>query len=145
MAEVPCPQEALPWLGKADSDLRTAQAALALDPPETETAAFHCQQAVEKCLKALLVAHDVDPPRVHDLAVLLEMCADQGHDLTGFRAAILDLNPFAVQFRYPSEEVAPEEEEVQEGLETAESIRRQVESLLPNPSSASPNPEGDTR
>ena len=56
MAELPCPEEALPWLAKADSDLRTAEAALALDPPETETSAFRCQQAVEKCLKALLVA-----------------------------------------------------------------------------------------
>ena len=71
MAEIPFPAEALPWLAKADSDLRTAQAALALDPPETETAGFHCQQAVEKCLKALLVTHDVDPPRVHDVGCRL--------------------------------------------------------------------------
>ncbi len=133
MAELPFPEEALPWLAKADSDLRTAQAALALDPPETEIAGFHCQQAVEKCLKALLVANDVDPPRVHDLEVLLEMCTDQGHDLTALRTAILDLSPFAVQFRYPTEEPAPEEEEVQAGLEAAESIRRRVQSLLPNP------------
>lgn len=130
MAELPCPAEALPSLAKADSDLRTAQAALALEPPETETAAFHCQQAVEKCLKALLVAHDVDPPRAHDLELLLEMCADQGHDLTYFRTAILDLNPFAVQFRYPTEEVPPTEKEVRAGLQTAGSIRRQVRLLL---------------
>ncbi len=136
MGELPFEEEALPWLAKADSDLRTAQAALALDPPETETAAFHCQQAVEKCLKALLVANDVDPPRVHDLEVLLEMCTDQGHDLTDLRAAILDLNPFAVQFRYPTEEPAPEEEEVQAGLDAAGSIRRRVQSLLPNPGGA---------
>jgi HEPN domain-containing protein len=133
MAELPFPAEALPWLARADSDLRTAQAALALDPPETETAGFHCQQAVEKCLKAVLVAHDLDPPRVHDLEVLLEMCADQGHDLTDFRSAILDLNPFAVQFRYPGEEAPPEVEEVQAGLETAESVRQRVQSLLPSP------------
>lgn len=131
MGELAFPEEALPWLAKADSDLRTVQAALALDPPETEIAAFHCQQSVEKCLKALLVAYDVDPPRVHDLGVLLEMCSDQGHDLTDLRAAILDLNPFAVQFRYPTEEPAPEEEEVQAGLDAAESIRRRVQSLLP--------------
>lgn len=84
-------------------------------------------------MKALLAANDVDPPRVHDLEVLLEMCADHGHNLTDFRAAVLDLNPFAVQFRYPTEETAPEEEEVQEGLETAKSIRQRVQTLLPNP------------
>ncbi len=79
------------------------------------------------------MTHDLDPPRVHDLEVLLEMCGDQGHDLTDFRSAILELNPFAVQFRYPVEEAAPEEEEVQAGLETAKSIRQRVQSLLPTP------------
>lgn len=130
MAEFPFPQEALPWLGKANSDLRAAGAALALDPPETEIAGFHRQQAVEKCLKALLIANDVDPPRIHDLEVLLEMCIDLGPDLTDLRSAILDLNPFAIQFRYPTEEPAPDKEEVQVGLENALEIRRRVQTLL---------------
>lgn len=142
MDEVPFPEDTRPWLNKANSDLRTARAAVALDPPETETALFHCQQAVEKCLKALLVASDVDPPRIHDLEVLLDLCVAQGHDLPEFRTAILDLNPFAVQFRYPTEDPAPDEAEVQAGLDAAESIRRRVQSLLRNSGSALDVPSG---
>jgi HEPN domain-containing protein len=35
---------------------------------------FHCQQAVEKCLKAFLVLHDIEPPRSHDLLFLKTIC-----------------------------------------------------------------------
>ncbi len=43
------------WLEKADHDRRAAPLALAGEPPITDVAAFHCQQAVEKLLKAYLV------------------------------------------------------------------------------------------
>ena len=43
------------WLRKAVNDQRAARAALDQDPPITDVAAFHCQQAAEKLLKAYLV------------------------------------------------------------------------------------------
>ena len=42
------------WLIKADNDLVTARTMLGVDPPVTDTACFHAQQCVEKCLKAFL-------------------------------------------------------------------------------------------
>jgi hypothetical protein len=36
--------------------------ALAADPPLIDPAACHCQQAVEKMIKALPVAHDITAP-----------------------------------------------------------------------------------
>ena len=36
------------WLHKAAGDLRGAEVDLAANPPLTEDAAFHCQQAAEK-------------------------------------------------------------------------------------------------
>ena len=46
------------WLEKAEQDLRSAQADLAFAPPIMGDAVFHCQQAVEKALKAFLTWHD---------------------------------------------------------------------------------------
>ena len=43
------------WLRKASSDLRYAGIDLAAEPAAPEDAVFHCQQAVEKALKAFLV------------------------------------------------------------------------------------------
>ena len=86
MADARYAEAARAWFGKGNSDLRSAQALLALDPPETETAAFHSQQAAEKYLKGLLAYHGDDPPRTHDLAVLLDLALqtrkeDRGADL----------------------------------------------------------------
>jgi HEPN domain-containing protein len=43
------------WMDKARRDWKMAKAGLVQDPPVTDGAAFHCQQAVEKMLKAYLV------------------------------------------------------------------------------------------
>lgn len=56
------------WLLKARGDLRGAEVDLAAAPPLTEDAAFHCQQAAEKTLKAFLAWHDVPFRKTHDLA-----------------------------------------------------------------------------
>ncbi len=39
--------------------------------PEASMAAYHCQQAVEKLLKAVLVAHGVMPPKTDDIDLLI--------------------------------------------------------------------------
>ena len=55
------------WLQKAERDLLSAQILLEHDPPVLETTCFHCQQAVEKTLKAYLVWREVSFERVHSL------------------------------------------------------------------------------
>jgi HEPN domain-containing protein len=54
---------------------------------------------VEKSLKAWLVLRGIDYPRTHDLNVLLGLLEDHGQDIEAFWG-LLELNPFAVQFRY---------------------------------------------
>ena len=43
------------WLNKAEHDLISAQRLLEIEPMILDNACFHCQQAIEKCLKAFLV------------------------------------------------------------------------------------------
>ena len=43
------------WLAIADLDRRTVEVCLAAEPPLSESAALHCQQAAEKLLKGFLV------------------------------------------------------------------------------------------
>ena len=57
------------------------------------------EQAVEKSLKAWLILKRIDYPRTHDLNPLLGLLEDQGEDVEPFWA-LLELNPFAVQFRH---------------------------------------------
>src|SRR6202044_82100 len=55
---------------KARSDLRTTEALLALTPPEVGNALYHCQQAAEKAMKALLYWQDVPFHKTHELEKL---------------------------------------------------------------------------
>ena len=61
------------WLSRARSDLVLAQMTedQRLLP---EILAFHAQQAAEKALKALLVHHQVEFPRTHVIALLVNLC-----------------------------------------------------------------------
>jgi HEPN domain-containing protein len=81
---------------------RDYQAALTLaqaEDSQTDAAGFHLQQAAEKSLKAWLALKGIDYPRTHDLNLLLGLLEDQGESVEVFWS-LLELNPFAVQFRY---------------------------------------------
>lgn len=83
----------------AQRDHRAALTLAHTDPPQMDAAGFHLQQAVEKSLKAWLVLKRIDYPRTHDLNPLLGLLEDQGEEIDLFWS-LLELNPFAVQFRY---------------------------------------------
>ena len=50
----------IPWITKADHDLGTAVLTFLHIPDYKDTVTFHCQQAVEKYLKAYLIFLDIE-------------------------------------------------------------------------------------
>ncbi len=63
--------QAKQWLDFAERDRRAA-VELATHDDLLGVAAFHCQQAIEKAMKAILELHGKPIPRVHDLVTLNE-------------------------------------------------------------------------
>ena len=61
---------------------------------------FHCQQAVEKALKAALAAREVDVPRTHDLEGLLRRYRRSGIEIPARLQGVERLAPYGVQMRY---------------------------------------------
>jgi HEPN domain-containing protein len=87
-----------------------------------EVVAFHCQQAAEKYLKAVLVRYQIEFPKTHDLIKLLEKVAAAGRSLADSLRFANVLTPYGVEVRYPSD--APE---ILAGAEVeAQNIARQV-------------------
>lgn len=74
------------WLEKAFMDLRSASVDLGAAPPIVGVALFHCQQAVEKVIKALLTWDDRPFRKTHDLAELPSgmFYSDRWAELWGF-------------------------------------------------------------
>jgi HEPN domain-containing protein len=65
----------LQWLDKAAADLDVAEELCTQGDRFREIIAFHCQQAAEKYLKAFLVRHQIEFPKTHDIAKLLDRVA----------------------------------------------------------------------
>ena len=61
------------WLLKADHDLGSAKLIFLHIPNYSDTIAFHCQQAVEKYIKAVLLYYKINCQRSHDLVYLLDL------------------------------------------------------------------------
>ncbi len=101
-----------------------------LDPPETETTAFHAQQAAEKYLKALLAYHGEEPPRTHDLVVLLDLTLRHEATMERFRDEARLLLPFGVHVRYPFSGPSPSPEEAADAVEAAQRLYAAVLDLV---------------
>ncbi|OGC21997.1 hypothetical protein A2291_07465 [candidate division WOR-1 bacterium RIFOXYB2_FULL_42_35] len=97
----------LEWLNKAEGDY-TAAISLSKNRKKKNLLfiiAFHCQQAAEKHLKALLICHSIDFPKTHDLLELLDLAITKDSFLLAIKKELQILNPFAVAFRYPGEDI----------------------------------------
>jgi HEPN domain-containing protein len=90
------------WLEKAAGDLASAQALLQASVPSW-TAAFHAQQCVEKCVKALLVALHRRFPKSHDIRGLVHLLPDD-LGLVIDRRIAAELSESAITGRYPGTE-----------------------------------------
>ena len=119
-------EEVAGWLERASQDLRAAEVDLEADPPLLADAAFHCQQAVEKALKALLARHDHLFSKTHDIGELALACLEHDSSLEPLLRSSAPLTEYAWRFRYPGEILEPERAEVDDALDIA---RRVVEAV----------------
>ena len=85
------------WLEFANNDLHSAK--VLLDSKEYENAIWHCHQAVEKTIKAIVVEKEIRLRKTHDLIGLVnDAKIDLSKSLSEF---IDDLNPYYNPIRYP--------------------------------------------
>ncbi len=96
-------EEALRLLRLARRDRDTFDLLLPLEKASLAALGFHAQQAVEKALKAVMAARELEVSRTHDLAALGQALIDQGTELPVSVDQLRSLNPFAVEYRYDDE------------------------------------------
>lgn len=118
------------WLDRADHD---RSAATRLNTPgclELEIIAFHCQQAVEKYLKAFLTLRAHPFQKTHDIGLLVTYCESIDASFSAIREEAEPLTDFAVTFRYPGPGF-PTRAEVDRALQVMENVRSFVVPRLP--------------
>jgi HEPN domain-containing protein len=118
------------WTTKADNDLKNALHTLKLGKEcPTDTVCFHAQQCVEKYLKALLVALEIQFPRTHDIeslvllvpkSIRINLTVEQQRRLT----------EYASMTRYPGSYEIISLSEARQAVKLAQRIQRKIRKLL---------------
>lgn len=110
------------WIHKADHDIRMAKLALEHKIEYADSICFHCQQTVEKYLKAYLIVFK----KTHSLSYLLDLIneVDKVSDKMYSSAEILE--GYAVEMRYPDDWYEPTEKEAREAYSIALKIREYI-------------------
>jgi HEPN domain-containing protein len=123
------------WVAKARNDLLDADNNLASKHVPTDTVCYHCQQAAEKRLKAVLAAHGIPPPRTHLLLMLLDAITPMLSSVETLRESLVVLTPYAISTRYPVDDLCqPAMDDAREARRCAENVvswlREQMPDLL---------------
>jgi len=109
------------WVNKGDSDFIAAKTLAPQKGVENQTG-FHCQQAIEKWLKAYLIKQGEELRKIHDLTALVIDCEKYDPAFQELEPLVEGITDFAVEFRYPGESATPEE--AQEALDKTAKVRK---------------------
>lgn len=142
--------DAMSWIDKAKIDLDVVRRSLAPMPDQNlEAAAYHCQQAAEKAIKALLVCLGIGYPRGggkgHDLGVAVANIPP-AHPQFDAACALVPLTPWATAYRYPSEDPAtapavPRASDIERWLERVVEFSKNVQNEIESTSTPSNTPK----
>jgi len=118
------------WLVKATQDWSAVKMLMAASTPLPAIAAFHCQQAVEKTLKAFLVYQQTPFEKVHDLRTIVRCCCESDSTFEQLLEVVEPLNIYAVVVRYPGPS-DPTIEQVRRAMHAVEHTWKFVAKRLP--------------
>jgi HEPN domain-containing protein len=131
MSDIDHPRELL-RMARSDIDALTGILELknqGKDYFSDEIFGFHAQQAAEKILKAKIAMRGELYSKTDDLMSLVERLERLGEDVTGL-ADLVDLNSFAVQYRYESLDTDDDEIDRPELLKTLKLLYNTTESAI---------------
>ena len=114
------------WFRKADADIAVAERLLSDETAFLNAITFHCQQAAEKYLKALLTWWETEFPKTHELARLIKLIETHDARLAISLLDVTVLTPYGVELRYPGDRPDATPDEAHEALKLAQQVRDTV-------------------
>jgi len=114
------------WISKGDHDLGTAKITYLHIREYLDTVTFHCQQAVEKYLKAYLIFQSTVFRFTHDLIYSLDLITQKDIDFENYYDTLSEIQGYAVEIRYPNETIYISKEKVENAMIIAKEVREFV-------------------
>lgn len=104
---------------------------MATEEPLTDIICFHCQQCVEKLLKAYLCYNNKEFRKTHDIAELISLCIEIDPEFEKlFEFNVDDLTTYATELRYPENFYMPTIEEAKDAIEKAKKVKEFVKNKI---------------
>lgn len=125
-------QETKQWLDMADMDLGVAKHLMEnYYPKPLEIICYHCQQAAEKAIKAVVISQGTKGgmPKLHDLSFLLNQVKNFVNIEEKYYDYADTLTPYGVAVRYPNE-LFIEEHHAKEAIQYAEEIAQWAHAVM---------------
>ena len=94
-------EEVKEWFEIAEEDLYSSQVLNNNHRKPLEVICYLCSQSIEKLLKGFLVHSNIEPPKTHNLPLLLRMCADIDTGFLSFEKECRIIVRYANEVRYP--------------------------------------------
>ncbi|MCL1947739.1 MAG: HEPN domain-containing protein [Chitinivibrionia bacterium] len=92
------------WILFADNDLISAKHLYDdLHPKQIYISSYLSHQCAEKSLKAVLIHYDCEPPKIHNLSNLCEMCIEFDETFNEISDLCSRLDPYGVVVKYPNQ------------------------------------------
>jgi HEPN domain-containing protein len=107
------------WREKARNDWTAVEILMDSEHCPPEAVCFHCQQFVEKLLKALLTKQSIEAPKTHDLRRLIQLVEPFAPELVALSEASDKLTIHGVETRYPGDWYPVSSDEMNEIVEIA--------------------------
>ncbi len=120
------------WIELAKTDLGVAKHLISqYYPKPLEIICYHCQQAAEKAIKAIIVAYGAQGgmPKKHNLSFLLEQMKNMIEIPEKYYDYADELTPYGIAVRYPNE-LYIEERHVLNAIQYAEELVVWAEKIL---------------
>ncbi len=92
-------------------------------PEYIDTVRLHCQEAIEKYLKAYLIFQNTEFKRTHNFIYLLDLIAAKDSDFSQHYDSLIELEGFVVDIRYPNESIFLTKDKVENVIKIAKNIR----------------------
>ncbi len=112
------------FLIKADHDIEAASLLFKNNPLFTDTITYHCQQAVEKYLKAFLTFHKIRIKSNHELVDIINECINLDKEFEKFLTKeFYQLDDIGMSVRYSDIICDPSQEETSSYISLTENMR----------------------
>jgi HEPN domain-containing protein len=114
------------WLEKAEKDLLSANHEFSFKDRVLESICFHCQQAVEKYIKAYLIYLEITFGKTHEIGELITLCEHKDTSISALKEEADKLTDYSVDLRYPDDALFIDIKDAREAIEIALKVKNFV-------------------